>query len=62
MREDQIEGWVERSVSGGCEMMRSEMVDEVLEDRGGIKSDFLQKKGDMGKGFERLYFLERGKI
>ncbi|WP_144460691.1 hypothetical protein [Siminovitchia fortis] len=62
LTEDQIERWLESSLSAGSEMITSEMLDELLEDTAGIKTDFFQKNADMGKAFQPFYFLDRRKI
>ncbi len=61
LTKDQADRWLESILSSDSKIT-SQLLDELLEDTAGIKTDFFQKNADMSKPFQPFYFLDKRKI
>ncbi|RST60863.1 hypothetical protein D5F11_005830 [Siminovitchia terrae] len=62
LTKEQADRWLENILSTDSKTITSQLLDELLEDTAGIKTDFFQKNADMSKPFQPFYFLDKRKI
>ncbi|GIN19055.1 hypothetical protein J1TS3_01890 [Siminovitchia fordii] len=62
LTEDQMERWTSSVLSAGPETISSEMLDELLEETAGIRTDFFQSNANMSIAFQPFYFLDKREV